>query len=74
MRSAFQVTLFFLLGTAAGLAIPLSPSPSLSTLSSFYPATAACHSILTNCRVDADCCSGLRCGSYDGEHICTPGG
>ncbi|KAK4170475.1 hypothetical protein QBC43DRAFT_250036 [Cladorrhinum sp. PSN259] len=58
----------------ASFAIPNPLSPSQATLESFYPTTTACHSILTTCRVDSDCCSGLRCGSYDGEYICTPGG
>ncbi|KAL2136160.1 hypothetical protein VTI74DRAFT_5213 [Chaetomium olivicolor] len=34
----------------------------------------ACHSILTNCRVDTDCCSGLSCKTFDGESLCIPGG
>ncbi|KAK3985667.1 hypothetical protein QBC44DRAFT_249943 [Cladorrhinum sp. PSN332] len=74
MKSAFQIILFFLLGLVASLAIPSPWPPSLATAESFYPAAAACRSILTTCRVDSDCCSGLRCGNYDGEYICTPEG
>ena len=34
----------------------------------------ACHSILTSCRTDADCCSDLQCRTFDGESLCIPGG
>ncbi|KAK4222745.1 hypothetical protein QBC38DRAFT_71597 [Podospora fimiseda] len=74
MKYSFQFILFSMLRLVAGLAIPSPWSASPATVTSFYPVTSACHSILTSCRVDSDCCSGLLCRSYDGEYICTPGG
>ena len=34
----------------------------------------ACYSILTSCRTSADCCGGLRCGSFDDDMLCVPAG
>ncbi len=34
----------------------------------------ACYSILTSCRTAADCCSGLRCGTFDDDMLCVPAG
>ncbi|KAK3336285.1 hypothetical protein B0T19DRAFT_437066 [Cercophora scortea] len=79
MKSSVIFLLFS--GLAAGLAIPArspdpAPSPEAETqrrLHEFYYGSEACHSVLTTCRVDSDCCPGMRCGTYDGEALCTPG-
>ncbi|KAK3311097.1 uncharacterized protein B0T15DRAFT_489729 [Chaetomium strumarium] len=76
MKSSIQVFLFFLLGLVAGLAIPGTPRRQSQTQFAVvdFLGKEACHSILTSCRVDSDCCSGLKCGTFDDESLCVPGG
>ncbi|KAK4197808.1 hypothetical protein QBC40DRAFT_231344 [Triangularia verruculosa] len=47
--------------------------PTQYKITDFY-GQAACHNVLTTCRVDSDCCPGLQCGNFDGEMLCTPHG
>ncbi|KAK3896990.1 hypothetical protein C8A05DRAFT_39459 [Staphylotrichum tortipilum] len=73
--ASIHIILVFLLGLVAGLALPGQHprAPSQYAMMDFRRRTA-CHSILTNCRTEADCCSGLRCDSFDGEAFCVPAG
>ncbi|KAK4034042.1 hypothetical protein C8A01DRAFT_49465 [Parachaetomium inaequale] len=73
MKSSVHVILFFLLGLVAGLALPKRQFPAQFTVVDFS-GKAACHTILTSCRVDADCCSDLKCDIFDGEALCVPAG
>ncbi|KAK4099400.1 hypothetical protein N658DRAFT_429841 [Parathielavia hyrcaniae] len=73
MRSSFHVLLFLLLGLAAGLSIPKRQDREEYTVVDFS-GHGACHSILTPCRVDGDCCSGLKCDKFDDEALCVPAG
>ncbi|KAK0718735.1 hypothetical protein B0T21DRAFT_338504 [Apiosordaria backusii] len=45
--------------------------PTQYKITDFY-GQAACHNVLTSCRVNSDCCPGLQCGNFDGEKLCTP--
>ncbi|KAK4649371.1 uncharacterized protein QC761_118280 [Podospora bellae-mahoneyi] len=47
--------------------------PTQYKITDFY-GQAACHNVLTSCRADSDCCSGLQCGNFEGEMLCTPRG
>ncbi|KAK4127008.1 hypothetical protein N657DRAFT_640898 [Parathielavia appendiculata] len=73
MRSSFHVLTFFLLGLVAGLSIPKRQERAQYTVVNFS-GHGACHPVLTSCRVDGDCCSGLQCGRFDDEVLCVPAG
>ncbi|KAL2147163.1 hypothetical protein VTI28DRAFT_593 [Corynascus sepedonium] len=72
MRSSIHFILFFLLGLVTSLALPKRQSKEPFTL--LAPRNAACHANLTSCRTNADCCSGLKCESFDEEALCVPTG
>ncbi|KAK0716787.1 hypothetical protein B0T26DRAFT_750933 [Lasiosphaeria miniovina] len=72
--AAVLLGLYYCLGLAAGLAMPLAGPRSDAQLSMLSYGAEACHSVLTSCRQDADCCPGLRCKKYDSESFCIPGG
>ncbi|KAL2160959.1 hypothetical protein VTH06DRAFT_8671 [Thermothelomyces fergusii] len=71
MRSIIYLVFFFLLEVAAGLALPKRRSEAPFIVLGHIRNTA-CHSILSSCRVDADCCAGLKCGLFDNEGLCVP--
>ncbi|KAK4140041.1 uncharacterized protein C8A04DRAFT_15322 [Dichotomopilus funicola] len=73
MRSSVQFLLFFLLSLVSGLALHRRQAPPQFSMVDFT-GKAACHSILTACRVDGDCCSELKCDVFDGEGLCVPAG
>ncbi|KAL2262623.1 hypothetical protein VTK26DRAFT_658 [Humicola hyalothermophila] len=75
MRSSIHIVLFFLLGLVASFAIPRPAArPQAQYAVVDFAGKEACHSILTACRVDTECCPGLQCKSFDGESLCVPGG
>ncbi|KAH8888493.1 hypothetical protein GQ53DRAFT_826191 [Thozetella sp. PMI_491] len=48
------------------------PVPEFSTtLSTRWE---ACHTVLGQCRTDADCCDSMRCDFRAGEGLCAPSG
>ncbi|KAL2175470.1 uncharacterized protein P884DRAFT_228026 [Thermothelomyces heterothallicus CBS 202.75] len=71
MRYTIHFVLLFLLGLATGLALPRRQSEEPFAVLS-HARNTACHTILSSCRVDADCCSGLKCGLFDNEALCVP--
>ncbi|KAK3298803.1 uncharacterized protein B0H64DRAFT_82656 [Chaetomium fimeti] len=73
MRSSIHFVLFFLLGLVASMALPRRQAQAQFAVVDFS-GKAACHSILTSCRVDADCCAGLKCGVFDDDALCVPAG
>ncbi|KAK3392898.1 hypothetical protein B0H63DRAFT_456777 [Podospora didyma] len=72
MKPSFQILVFYLLRLAAAMVLPGPRSTSQVTMINYGP--EACHSVLTSCHVDTDCCPDLRCKTYDSESFCIPGG
>ncbi|KAK5655509.1 hypothetical protein OQA88_5780 [Cercophora sp. LCS_1] len=64
--------ILFFAGLVAGIAIPDAQTWQ-GTIMRYYN-TEACHSVLTLCRVDVECCPGLRCKTVESESVCTPSG
>jgi hypothetical protein len=73
MKPSIHVVLFFLLSLVTSMALPRRQAQARFAVVDFT-GKAACHSILTSCRVDADCCADLKCGVFDEDALCVPAG
>ncbi|KAK3322830.1 hypothetical protein B0H66DRAFT_555318 [Apodospora peruviana] len=67
--------ILFLAGLAVGMpTISEDVQRWQATIKDYRLTKTACHTVLTFCRTDADCCPGLGCVTVENDSICTPNG